>query len=284
VPRKSPSEVLKMLTSRHAAVAACVVMIPVIAPAGALDTAFDLLTEGPVVSGPPYPTVPHRIEVAHVEPLSTEADGEMRLRLELALVEEQGVIPARLRITEQEGNEDGTASSLDVRVSCPDEIGANSLPGRAVLRLQAELLSRGSTPARLLAVRPELPVTDPLRFFDVATSPDSLRITFLIEFLPGIRHGLTLAGRSGPSLSVSDVDISVIDRVSDCRADVDRRLEGSFFLETADAVFDLTVTLEGEAGGSPNAMVALTARGDFLSGPSCVESSSWGRVKSSFRD
>ena len=47
---------------RSALACACVLTFLGIARADALDTAFSVLTDMSVVSGPPYPTAPHMIE------------------------------------------------------------------------------------------------------------------------------------------------------------------------------------------------------------------------------
>lgn len=265
---------------RLAPACACVLAFLGIARADALDTAFSVLTDESVVSGPPYPTAPHRIEVAHWESSSTEADGELALRLELALTEEE-VIPAGLSVQEEQ-DVAGATSNLGVGVSCLDESGSPDPEMRAVLKIHAELRSDWGETARLVAVRSDLPFSDPLRFFDIATSPDSLSLRLLVEFSPGIRHGLALTGCADAASRLDGVEVVMVSGASRCRAAAGHRVEHGFFSETEDALFDVTFILQREVSCTDPPALALSLRGDFLSGPSRFEATRWGRLKSTF--
>ena len=254
-------------------------------PAIAVITFFDVISDSEVVAGPPYPTSCHRTDVAHESSGVFERDGQLALGVRKATDGAGGTLSMELRAGE--AHVPGCNFEEDIHfdiVYCFDPDGA-AYPSESAVAVLIELTSFGGRPGKLVALRPELPVTDPGRFFDMNWGGSSLEIVCRVEFGRGVVHELTLSGELSEELSLMSAAVVVREQSLASGGRVDPTLVDSYFTANPDAFFDIRVRLEGEAGFEDSSTVlSLNLSGRFLGGTSPVEATTWGAVKAIFAE
>jgi hypothetical protein len=254
-------------------------------PAIAVITFFDVISDSEVVAGPPYPTSCHRTDVAHESSGVFERDGQLALGVRKATDGAGGTLSMELRAGE--AHVPGCNFEEDVHfdiVYCFDPDGT-AYPSESAVAVLIELTSFGGRPGKLVALRPELPVTDPGRFFDTNSGGSSFEIDCLVEFNRGVLHELTLRGELPDGLSLTNTSTVIREQSLEDGGRADPTLVDSYFTANPDGFFDVRLRLEGEAGFEDlSTILSLTFSGRFLGGTSPAKATTWGAIKAMFAE
>lgn len=280
-----PVETTPMRAAGVVGTAAMIVLLAVASPAMAVTSFFDVVSDTDIVAGPPYPTACHRTDVAHESSGVFERDGQLALGIRRAADGEGNHIGSDLRpCGEQALNEEFWEHTHFDLMYCPDPDG-NPCPEEKTVTFLVELTAFGGRPGKLIALHPEVHVTDPLRFFDSFSTAQSLNVVCQVEFDRGVLHELTLHADLPEGTTLSGARLTVREQTleSSGRADVD--LVDSYFTANPDACFDVRLSVEG--GTHPDdvePIMSLTFSGRFLGGISPVEDMTWGAIKAIFAE
>jgi hypothetical protein len=265
--------------------AVTVVLLFLVSPAMAVITFFDVISDSEVVAGPPYPTTCHRTDVAHESSGVFERDGQLAIGVRKAT--DCAGSALGMELLTGDCHVPGCDFEEDTYFDVVYDLdpGGAVFPAQSAITLLLELTSFGGRPGRLLTLHPELPVTDPGRFFDMNWGGSSLEIVCRVEFGRGVLHELTLSGELSEELSLMNAAVVVREQSLESAGRTDPTLVDSYFTANPDAFFDIRVRLEGEAGFEDSSTVlSLNLSGRFLGGTSPVETTSWGAIKAMFAE
>ncbi len=253
-------------------------------PAMAVLSFFDVISDSEVIAGPPYPTSCHRTDVAHESSGLFERDGQLALGVRRATDCAGGILSMELRADECHAPGCGFEESTHFDVVYYGDPGGAAGPSQSAVSFMVELTSLRGLPGKLIALHPELPVTDPGRFFDSYWDRSSLALVCQVEFDHGVRHELTLYAELPPGLGLTRTTVAIREHTIESGGRVDPTLVNSFFSANPDGFFDVKFRLEGDAGFEDSSTVlSLTFSGRFLGGTSPVEATTWGAIKSHYR-
>ena len=265
---------------------ATVVAISIAAsPAAAVLSYFENVSEHDVVTGPPYPTLCHRADVAHEAYAAFERDGQLALGIRRALDTAGDVLCMDLDAVAGQAPVDGfnDNAAFELRYD-PNPEGTRATRELRVVLL-AELTAAGGRPGKLKTLHAEFPVLDPTRFFDVHVSGVSAELTCQVEFDHGIMHELTLLAELPPGVLATDARVIIREQSLESGRNGRQVLVDGFFSGSPDANFDVVLTLECDENlCEPELLASLTFSGRFLGGLSPVEATSWGAIKSHYSE
>ncbi|MFH1690235.1 MAG: hypothetical protein ABIE42_08360 [Candidatus Eisenbacteria bacterium] len=255
-------------------------ILTIAAPAMAVVTFFDVISDSVAVAGPPYPTSCHRTDVAHEASGVFERDGQLALGVRSAT--DGAGSPLSIELRAGEAHVPGCNFEEDTHfdvIYCSDPDGA-ALPSESVVAVFIELTSFGGRRGKLVTLHPELPITDPGRFFDTHSGASSLEIVCRVEFDRGVQHELTLRGELPEGLSLTSTAIVIREQSLESGGRADPTVVDSYFTANPDGFFDIRLRLEGAAClDDLSTVLSLTFSGRFLGGTSPVEATTWGAIK-----
>lgn len=243
-------------------------------------SSFDVISDLEVVTGPPYPTACYRTDVAHETSGVFERDGQ--LALVVIRTEDEAGLPLgtdlRADVDHVPECEFGEDTHFDITY-CADPGGA-AFPTESAIDLLIELTSFGRQPGKLIALHPELPITDPGRFFGTFVDDSSVEIVCRVEFSWGVEHELLLHGDMPEGLHLTDATVVILEQSLEGGQRADPTEVTSYFTSNPDGFFDVRFHIEGDAGFEDlSPLLSLTLSGRFLGRTSPVESTTWGAVK-----
>ena len=241
---------------------------------------FDIVSDLPVVTGPPYPTACYRTVVAHETSGIFERDGQLALGIRRATDGAGQPLGTDLRASEDHapGCDFGEDTHFDVTY-CADP-GGVVFPTEIAVDLLIELTSLGGRPGELVALHPALPITDPGRFFDVLLDGASAKILCHVEFSPGVGHELSFRAVVPEELTLTNAAVVIREQSLGDGQRADPTDVGSYFTANPEGFFNVRLRLEDGAGLEDlSPLLSLTLSGRFLGGTSPVEGTTWGAIK-----
>ena len=254
-------------------------------PATAALSYFDLITQSEVVTGPPYPTVCHRADVAHEASGVFERDGQLALGVRRAA--DGTGLPLGTDLRALEDHVPGCDFTEDTHFDITYCAGPDgpALPTEGVVHLLIELTTSGGSPGRLIALHPELPIADHERFFDTFLDDSSVEIVCRVELSRGVVHELTLRADTPEGLHLTDAVVVILEQSLEEGDRTNPTEVVDYFTANPDGFFDVRLCLESDAGVEDlSPLLSLSFRGLFLGGTSPVESTTWGAIKALYNN
>jgi hypothetical protein len=265
-------------------------LLPAAAQAQAPPTLFRAPDDSLVSIGPPYPTDAHEIQVAQRVGDGVRINGVLSVGLGQALNDASAQLSIGLSVENGPPWLHGFGGLVSFEAACCDEDDCQCA-GALSISISIDIAGASGPVAKLICVQPGVPLGDDGRFFQVTEGADSLRLVFLAELAPAIRHELTLAAAlpegieiGGWSTVLADRPVSVVGKAGRRPSGVPRRVE-DFFTETVDASFDIELTLDliGDVDVS-EALITLELHGETVADPCPIARASWSVLKSVFRE
>ena len=259
---------------------ATVALLAMASTAVAALSFFAIISDLEVVTGPPYPTACHQTYVAHEASGLFERDGQLALGVRGAVDGAGGPLGTDLMSVEDHaaGCDFEEDSHFDVTYRA-DPDGA-AFPAESAINLLIELTSLDGEPGKLIALRPELPIVDPERFFDVFSDESSVELVCHVEFGHGVVHEISLRADTPEGLHLADAAVVILERYPEDGPRTDPMDVGSYFTAHPNGFFDVHLRLESDAGFDGLApLLSLTFSGQFLGGTSPAETTTWGAIK-----
>jgi hypothetical protein len=263
-------------TAVIAAIAATVMAAP---PAAGVSSFFETVSEHEVVGGPPYPTACHLTDVAHEAYATFERDGQLALAIASAL-DESGAASLELRWAggPTPGGGFQSDTSFDLWY---DPAGEGERTGSTVLAdLNGTLEAASGSAGKLDALHAELPLADPLRYFEVCVTDVSAEFTCRVDLSHGVVHELTLLAEVPADVSVAGARVAIRPQTIEDNRHGQPTLADSYFSSQPDADFDTILILKTDEDDVEAQLLAtITITGRYLGGTSPVERTSWGKIK-----
>ncbi len=259
---------------------ATLALLAMASTAVAVPSFFDVVSDLEVVSGPPYPTACHRTDVAHEISGMFERDGQLALGLRRAADGAGDPLGTNLMSVEDHVPGCDFAEDLHFNVTYCAGPDSAAFPTESVIGLLIELTSLDGGPGKLIALHPDLPIVDPERFFDVFLDDSSVEFVCHVEFSRGIEHEIFVRADTPEGLHLADAAVVILEQSLEDGQRADPTEVGSYVTANPDALFDVRLRLESDAGfDDPLPLLSLTFTGHFLGSTSPVEATTWGAIK-----
>lgn len=253
-------------------------------PATAVLSYFDVISDGEIITGPPYPTACHRADVAHEAMGVFERDGQAALGVRRARDSAGRDIGVDLRAVDL-GSGDGFWATTCFEFMHRGGAEGPALSPESRIDLMVELTDHDGRPGKLVVLHPERHVVDPERYFDVSLNGTSLELLCRVDLGGGIVHELSLLAELPPGLTLADSEVAILEQRIESGDRSEPTLAETYFSGTPDGLFDVRLLLATDSsfdGLLP--MVSLTVSGRFLGGMSPVRETTWGAVKALYNE
>jgi hypothetical protein len=265
--------------------AVVLLVLMVAATATAVLSYFENVSDQMVVAGPPYPTEYHLTDVAHEASQAFERDGQLSLDIARALGASGAIVSVDLQCMCDQRPDDGFHENTSFELKYYPEPGSERTPTVLRVDLHSILTAVSGRRGTLDALHPDLPPADPSRYFDVVMTEMSAELTCRVRFDRGITHELTLLVEASAGVTLPDALVTVRpETIAGARCG-QPSLADTYFTSHPGADFETTLIVEtvGDVQGD-QPLATLTYTGRFLGGSSPVEASSWGEIKSLYRE